>query len=362
MSCEINKNLRPALRGIAVLIALLAIDFVCGQLLLPPVKGVVSAETHHELKPNLDNVEDFHGKKYRLHTNSLGFSDFTVREVAPTSDKYRVMLLGDSFVEGVGVDFENSFPGIFARKLGERYEILDPSIGSYSPKLYYLRLKDLLEKKKLVINELYLFMDVSNVQDELFSEDFKPGEMNLTPVRLRLFLRNNFFVLNKVLINFDLVNHEAINKKFGWTPRSAKEERPLWTLDPGMYERWGKRGLELSDRNTAMIVQLCRAHNIRMNLVVFPLSAQIVANDLDSLQVRHWEEFCKRYGVHFVNLFPRFIDPQRPHDATRSFVDGICIPGEYHWNESGHAIAAEVLWKDWGLSHPIPAAVESAPR
>ena len=342
---EVKKR-HPVLGVLAVLVALVLVDFICGQLFLPRVKGVVSEQFHHDLKPNLDSVENFHGKKYRLYTDSLGFTDYAVREVAPRTDKYRVMLLGSSFVESVGVDYQNSFPGIFARELGERYEILNPSMGSYSPKLFYLKLKYLLEQKKLAVDEIYLFMDVSHAQDELFHEDFQPGQ-DLRAVRLRLFLRNNFFVLNRILINFDMVNHEEVNRKYGWTERSWREERPLWTLDEEKYRRWGARGLELADQNAAKTVELCAAHKIRVNLVVYPLSAQIQANDLDSLQVRHWEGFCRQHGVRFVNLFPLFIDKSRPAEMTENFLSSICIPGEYHWNEAGHKLVGEALVRDW---------------
>jgi hypothetical protein len=54
-------------------------------------------EYHHDLAPN---------------TNSLGFKDGSTRIVPLVRDGRRVLLIGDSFTEGVGVPFDQTFAGL----------------------------------------------------------------------------------------------------------------------------------------------------------------------------------------------------------------------------------------------------------
>jgi hypothetical protein len=73
----------------------------------------------------------------------------------------------------------------------------------------------------------------------------------------------------------------------------------------------------------------------------------MLANDLDSLQVRHWELFCRRTGAHEVNLFPLFVDPRRSRPETEALIGRLCVPGDYHWNRLGHQMVADALIADW---------------
>src|SRR5665647_1274773 len=60
----------------------------------------------HDLAANFDG-HDFWGEvRYRLVTNSLGFRDGSVRKVPLKSDSRRILLIGDSFTEGIGMNFE----------------------------------------------------------------------------------------------------------------------------------------------------------------------------------------------------------------------------------------------------------------
>ena len=68
---------------------------------------------HHDILPNI-NVDESWGKnKYKLITNSLGFRDFKNNKIYKESDKKRLVLIGDSFIEGIGLNYEDSLSGKF---------------------------------------------------------------------------------------------------------------------------------------------------------------------------------------------------------------------------------------------------------
>ena len=67
---------------------------------------------HHDILPNTNVYENWGNLRYKLVTNSLGFRDFqntSVKKVA--SSKKRLILIGDSFTEGVGLEYKDSLAG-----------------------------------------------------------------------------------------------------------------------------------------------------------------------------------------------------------------------------------------------------------
>ena len=102
----------------------------------------------HGLLANFNGYDVWKELPYRLITNNLGFKDASVREVPLKSDSRRILLMGDSFTEAVGIEFEDSFAGLLFRAGQERadkVEFLNAGVQSYSPSIYYKKTKDLIE-------------------------------------------------------------------------------------------------------------------------------------------------------------------------------------------------------------------------
>src|SRR5712692_8407728 len=99
---------------------------------------VSSSIYHHDLAPNKSIKRAQWGYKfYSVYTNSLGFRDRLVRDVDVNSKNYRILFIGDSFTEGLGVEYEKTFVGIIENKLrAEGIEVLNASVASYSPIIY----------------------------------------------------------------------------------------------------------------------------------------------------------------------------------------------------------------------------------
>ena len=81
---------------------------------------------------------------------------------------HRLLLLGDSFVEGMGFSYGDTFAGRLAHELkAEGIEVLNGGTRSHSPKLYYLKLRYLTEVRGFKFDEVYVFVDISDIQDEI---------------------------------------------------------------------------------------------------------------------------------------------------------------------------------------------------
>jgi hypothetical protein len=79
------------------------------------------------------------GSKYGLCTNSLGFKDGPARIVPLVQEKRRVLLIGDSFTEGIGASFDRTFAGLLYRdglENAKKIEFLNAAVAGYSPVIY----------------------------------------------------------------------------------------------------------------------------------------------------------------------------------------------------------------------------------
>jgi len=134
---------------------------------------------HHGLLPNQDRVTSWGGDDYKLITNSLGFRDRRVHDVQLQSSKRRVVLIGDSMIEGLGVEFEDTITGRLQERWSDRnVDVLNAGVVSYSPRIYELKTRYLLEKEGLKFDHLVVFIDISDIQDELFYEAFQPHQLD----------------------------------------------------------------------------------------------------------------------------------------------------------------------------------------
>ena len=50
-------------------------------------------------------------------------------------------MIGDSFIEGSGYDYEYTLAGLLSSKLGNKYEILNSAVESYSPSIYFKKIE-----------------------------------------------------------------------------------------------------------------------------------------------------------------------------------------------------------------------------
>jgi hypothetical protein len=351
-----------------VLVSVLALDFTAGRLLLPRSADAFREPHpyyHHGLIPDREAVAKWgDGEAHPVFTNSLGLLDEAPREVSLASEKHRIVFLGDSYTEGIGVPFPQTFVGRLAREVDrDRVEILNAAVLSYCPKLYHLKTRYLVEQMGLEFDELYVFIDISDIQDEVLYGDFRPRP----PTRLaalaaagrRFLLRTSFVygTLEPLLRQRRIAERRSryqarlyppwldyfwlddIDEQAYADPDFVKI-RDGWTLSAELYgSRWVRQGLASALGAMDALARYCDERGIRLTIAVYPWTTQVRARDRDSVQVKIWREFSERVGADFIDLFPALIT-ELPYPE---FESRYILPGDAHWNAAGHAlVAAEV--------------------
>ena len=314
---------------------------------------IANAVYDHGLAANFDGYDVWGEVRYRLLTNSLGLKDASVRNVPLKSASRRVLLIGDSFAEGIGMSFEDSFAGLLYRagqERSEKIEFLNAGLASYSPSIYYKKIKHLLDSG-LTFDEVVVFSDTSDVTDEATSyfcidDDPKyrahctaaegsaqPAES--VPMKADFFI-DHFAVTNRVRITLK----RSIQSLLGNRRKSINTDhaRIGWTI-PGLDVSQSYRplgvdgGTARSLQNMQALADLLAARNIPMTIAVYPWAQQLAQGDRDSRQVALWRKFCEGRCKTFINLFPVFFAAA---EADRNWYERLFILGDDHYSAAGN--------------------------
>lgn len=311
----------------------------------------------HDLAAKFDGYDVWGEERYRLITNSLGFKDATTRELPLQSDKRRILLIGDSFTEAIGMPFEKSFAGLLAmeaEKSPAKIEFLNAGVSDYSPANYYKKIRHLIDLG-LKFDEVILLPDSSDIineatskfcidDDQKYLAFCKGNDFPWGAKREKKTWDETFVVTNRarMMIKF------WVQMKLGNRRKALETDfsHASWTMDrssPEKYEPLGRDGgIKRSVENVTRLADLLAERGIPLTVAVYPWPQQIARNDRDSLQVSLWREFCLSRCKSFIDLFPAFFDAAGRY---KDWYERLYIFGDVHFSETGNRILYEELSK-----------------
>lgn len=357
----------------ATLLLFLLIDFAAAQV-YRAIRGrpwpawnperyyrIPAATYHHDLLPNYSTDTARWGGHFKLRTNSLGFRDAAVREVALKPAGKRIVVIGDSFTEGVGVSYEHTFAGMLGAALApEGVEVLNAGVSSYFPAIYYRKTKHLLEKG-LKFDELIVAIDLSDAEDEATFElvDDVVRSPSLGE-RAAEAVKTNSIVVWTMLDELRKLVGEQANPEFGPAPRidlDGKSDlvieewlrslpgigtaRGNWPHDNRLRKKFEPAVQRMADHMDRLHA-LLKKRRIALTVLVYPWPDQLIAGDPDCAHVRTWREWCVDRGVAFVDA-SRWFDIGAPWRRRAEVIADCYISGDVHLTEEGHRRIADAL-------------------
>jgi len=330
---------------------------------------------HHDLKPNQATIGAWGGAQYAVHTNSLGFKDQLVRNVALVSPRHRILFLGDSFTEGLGLEYSSTFVGMIGEALsGKNREVLNAGVSSSSPIIYWRKTKYLLETVGLRFDEAVVFIDISDAQDEATAYDLDSYgnviDRTVAPVihqpltfgfRLRSMVKEETVVSATLLKAIQNIrNREEVANDEEHMKYATGRDRALWTTEPRLWEQYGRFGVERERFYMDKLATLLSARHIPLTVAVYPWPDQIIQNDLDSKQVHIWQDWSREHGAKFINYFPDFISNGASMEGRKHVIEKFFIPHDVHWNREGHQlIANRFLETKLAHGHRLPVSLST---
>lgn len=331
----------------------------------------------------------------RVDTNSKGWRDVE-HEYAKPAGTFRIVVLGDSFMEAHQVELEESFCRRLERELGGGAEVVNLGVGGYGTIQAYLALAEegLRYEPDLVLLAFMAGNDLRNnhpVLERLISEgetiktfgrpylasdpgDYE-GEIRVTPLDLervenRVRRRRAVpFWRETLLFELGQMQWQSLGRPYDpnvWLGPYLADFTPTAESDEPTREdfrRMWREAWQITARAIVGIDRLAERHGARFLLFTVPERIQVDATyraflgrlypglELETLRVnRALAELAETHGLRFLDLVPAF---QRSVDSGAGPLH--FQMRDRHWNAAGHRLAAREVAAHLGAERLRPS-------
>jgi len=306
-------------------------------------------------------VTRFPQSSFPVAFNSAGMRD-REHAVAKPEGVFRVLVLGDSFMEALQVPFEESFPSVVEHELsqetGRRVEVLNASVSGWGTddELKYLTRYGMQWKPDLILVVMTLHNDISDNLREQF-HTIRNGVLVEQPPPDETLLRYELLQAKAYL------STESHAYRLLMRARRAREVRDtasqlhshVVALFRSPTDAQISRGLELTTRLLERMQALAESERSRFVVVMLPLAVQL--SDLGfaefarsapgspgQLEIDRPQRLMSRVGDHLgvavIDLLPGF------RDWTVHGGRSLYLERDGHWNERGHRLAADLVARE----------------
>jgi len=326
----------------------------------------------------------YFGRHYIIHTNNLGFRDKKVRQL-DKNKKYSI-LVGDSFIEGVTLKYEDTVTGILNKKIGEKintFEFLNAGVASYSSYIYLKKIKTVLnENPWLKIDTVFVFIDKSDIHNDLEYLN-EPETFEINPEwkyqnKRKLAFKHDLLELNlwrfytKQTVSGLLIKiigdrlefffrdirdrfklAKKLNKNFFEIPknytdalRSINDKRFYANYFYG--ENWnnvGKKSAKFSLKNLTKLKKFLEKKNIEMVVVLYPWSYELVEPIPRKNYLNFMISSFNNENIKYINLYDAFLTGNPYEIISKNFIFN-----DIHYNSNGYKIIANNFLKKINLN------------
>ncbi len=320
----------------------------------------------HSLTPNANYTEADPFQEFTIdyHINSLGLRDREYPLEKP-NNTIRILILGDSFTEGFGVQSEETFTKQLEKKLNKdsdyTYEVINAGVLSYSPLLYYLYLTQygILLHPDIVI----VAFDMTDVYGDwlytLNAEKDKNGKILATTSPL--YPKQNILDLHSYFLQWlDDHAHDLLARL------RHQQQRPIYTTmlpEPGnlgrdmlLITRENITQQNLPEWNLSLsylqaLQTFTQTQNITFALAIYPWAHQL--NGTEWTPGRTFERFTNTTYSHEPFIILRNFSAQNNLtllDTIPYFQNTTKKPLYYkydpHFTPLGHEVMANALYRE----------------
>ena len=328
----------------------------------------------YELNPNFEGQDRFGKLIFNVHTDSRGFRDpgsgpgsgQQAHQTPLSASAPAVLLLGDSFTYGVGLEW----PDTFAAQLAARYHgpVINAGVNSHSPTPHLWRLRRWLQQGSLARDTVIVMaVDISDVFDEATRWRDGPttpidrstaGQQKASDSALQTglpwFRPSTFILTHQIYFGLEaLVKGVIDNLQVRNNNKSAFTYQHWDQINTNFAPLGVKGGLKRLGDKIEQAARLSQANGHRFYLLIYPWPAQLAYANRFS-----WEQAIGRSchkpdcsGV--INTFPAF---RQEVSSDRRWQDHLYIRGDMHFQASGNAIIAAQILKTLQANQPTQPA------
>jgi len=301
---------------------------------------------------------------YTVHINSQRLRSAVETAIKKPDNYYRILVLGDSFTFGVGVEDSQTFCYLLQEYLNKssrdnkvKYEVLNSGVPSYVPLIEYLYLKN--EGVKFNPDLVILFLDMSDlIQTQYYLKNAvkdKKGEITrVTPqkpyhfgavVHLVRKIKSRFYYLYKPISIIENIIWKDVEMAFN------EHDAGLFKFTLSADQAQWKGQWQDIYAHIDLISAFCKKEGINFLVVTYPYGHQV--NNYESNKIR------RHFGIPENYTAP----PDVFYMLERAFSEkGICVldlltvfkeykgkaplyfSADIHWTKYGHKLVAVSLF------------------
>lgn len=348
------------------LIFFLFFDFLFGKLLLEKTNlltnnqifkekriRVVHPIYHHTLASNINFKSKWGQDEFFLCTNADGFR-IDCKNQNQENQIYDIAIIGDSFVEGLGINYEKTLSGILEKELNKK--IINLGVSSYSTSIYLEKIKFHLENG-LKFHHLILFPDISDLHDETNLYINSNGRIldKKLDKRLEYFTKLYFPLSNSIIFLLKNLSSNKIDQTF--SHKIIRSNNPSYSLYHNTKVEWvlnqsnnlnnydlpKDQAIKNMLRLTDELVDFLKKKNIKLSVVVYPWPQVILNNTKENIYLETWKNFCKNNCHNFIDSNQIFLNEANKIgkiETVKKYYIYSNIWWDVHFNEAGQKIIA----------------------
>lgn len=332
---------------------------------------------HHDLRPMSSFYDQWGYERYKIYTNNLGFKDTSNRTIEFKNKN--ILFIGDSFTEGVGLKYEDTYVGLvekYLKKDNEDIEVLNAGVQTYSTSIYLAKIYHLTERKKLPITDIVVMISGGDIFDDYskyldLNDDFILNHIDQKNIYLINMI--NFFKSNT--LTYQLITRitppkvipglikSFFNKKELENNYNEKEKKLFLITDNEIdkmdflnrkdyaylysskeFNDWGKDAIDQSLVNLRKIAEISEEKNINLN-IFYLYEPVLLLKEPNKKQFNYLidglnELENKKVKVNFIkDMYEKY---DNGYDAYRNLF----FINDLHWNKKGNIqVAKEIISK-----------------
>ena len=330
---------------------------------------------HHDLRPMASFYDHWGYEKYQIFTNNLGFKDKNNRKI--NFKNRNLLFIGDSFTEGVGIKYEDTFVGLIESKLKEKndnIEILNAGVQSYSTSIYLSKIHYLLNIKKLPITDIVVVVSGGDIFDDAYKyldvdENFILNHVdhkNKIVINLINFFKSNTLIyqvisritppkvipglikslfIKKTSLNYNEKENELLKISNDEISKMSflylQDYNYLFSKDE--FDKWGKNAIDKSINNLKELSKIVEKKNINLN-ILYLYEPAIILREPDIAVLTYIKDSFKSLETNSVSFF-ELNDYFKGYKDKYEVYKNLFFINDIHLNKKGNKLVFEEILK-----------------
>ena len=330
---------------------------------------------HHDLRPMASFYDHWGYEKYQIFTNNLGFKDKNNRKI--NFKNRNLLFIGDSFTEGVGIKYEDTFVGLIESKLKEKndnIEILNAGVQSYSTSIYLSKIHYLLNIKKLPITDIVVVVSGGDIFDDAYKyldidENFILNHVdhkNKIVINLINFFKSNTLIyqvisritppkvipglikslfIKKTSLNYNEKENELLKISNDEISKMSflylQDYNYLFSKDE--FDKWGKNAIDKSINNLKELSKITEKKNINLN-ILYLYEPTIILREPDITVLTYIKDSFKSLETNSVSFF-ELNDYFKGYKDKYEVYKNLFFINDIHLNKKGNKLVFEEILK-----------------